>query len=258
MSEMNVPPLPTAEEFAGKVAVVTGGTNGLGWHLSGTLVKLGAEVFFCGRQAERGHALVKEWGPRAHFVQTELSDVKQVQSFAKQAGEFRGRIDYLVNNAAVDPRIPFATAPIEEFDRIVAINLRSYFVMTQASLPYLLKGEGKAIVNISTTNYYFGYAGMTIYNSAKAGILGFSRSLARELGEQGIRVNVVTPGWIRTEKQVREHGFDQAVKELVESQCVRYPLSEQHVTPVTLFLLSKASAGISGQSVVVDGGKAMQ
>lgn len=253
-----IPPIPTQQEFAGKIALVTGGTNGLGRHLCQSLIQLGAEVFFCGRKGDLGRQLTTEWGPRAHFVQCELADATQTTAFVQQAGKFHGKIDYLVNNAAIDPVYDFADSKLEDFDRVVAINLRSYFLVSQTALPFIQVGEGKAIVNICTTNFMMGCANATVYNAAKSGIIGFSRSLARSLGPMGIRVNVVSPGWIMTERQLREKVQEQDKADLIKEQCVKQLLTEQHVTPATLFLLSKAAGGISGQNLVVDGGKVMQ
>lgn len=250
-----VPPLPSPDEFRGKVAVVTGGTDGLGEHLSRTLVSLGADCFFCGRREELGRSLAGNWGERAHFLRCDLRSEEDARAFVGQAGEFRGRIDYLVNNAAVDPCRPFREITLEEFDRVVAIDLRAYFIVSQAALPYLERGEGKAVVNICTTNYLVGIVGATAYNAAKSGIVGFSRSLARELGPLGIRVNVVSPGWIMTPRQLAEKIDGAGRRDLVDSQCVKELMTEQHVTPATLFLLSKAARGIAGQNLVVDGGK---
>ncbi len=260
-----VPSLPSADEFAGSVAVVTGGTGGLGEHLSRTLVSLGADCFFCGRREELGRSLAETWNERlsegrtgrAHFVRCDLSSADEAAAFVREAGEFRGRIDYLVNNAAVDPVVPFREVTVEELDRVIAINLRAYFIVAQAALPYLEKGEGKAIVNICTTNYLVGFADATAYNAAKSGIIGFSRSLARELGPLGIRVNVVSPGWIMTPRQLAEKVDKEAKRDLIENQCVKELMKEEHVTPATLFLLSGASAGICGQNLIVDGGKIM-
>jgi len=254
---MPVPPLPSAQEFRDRVAVVTGGTNGLGRHLCQTLIELGAEVFFCGRREQAGRQLAERWGARAHFVQCDLADVRAASSFVREAGEFRGHIDYLVNNAAIDPVIPFQKATVADFDRVIAINLRSYFVVASAALNYLQAGAGKAIVNICTTSYMFGWPGATVYNAAKSGIVGFSRSLARDLGPLGIRVNVVSPGWIMTERQLAEKVTPRDRQELLDTQCVKELLTEEHVTPVTLFLLSAAARGICGQNIVVDGGKFM-
>ena len=120
------------------------------------------------------------------------------------------------------------------------------------------RGTGRAIVNVATTNYLLGLAPFTLYNASKSGIIGFTRSLARELGPRGIRVNTVSPGWIMTEKQRREHASPRDRVELVQAQALKFLLTAEHVTPLTLFLLSRSAAGITGQNVVVDGGKFMQ
>lgn len=255
MTTDSVPPLPSPAEFAGKVAVVTGGSDGLGEDLCRTLVGLGAEVFFCGRRAELGREREAEWGERAHFVRTDLADAEQAAAFVRQAGDFRGHIDYLVNNAAIDPMIAVEDTPVERFDEIVAINLRAYFVVAKAAIPYLERGEGKAVVNTCTTSYMIGFAGAASYNAAKSGIIGFSRSLARELGPKGIRVNVVSPGWIMTRRQLADKVSDADKQALLGDQCLKTLMTPAHVTPLTLFLLSRAAAGICGQNLVVDGGK---
>ena len=252
-----VPPLPRKSDFKDKVALVTGGSNGLGRHLSATLVSLGAEVFFCGRDRKRGERAAAELGPRAHFIRCDLAAIQEAKAFVAKAGEYAGHIDHLVNNAAIDPRIPFEKATAEDFDRLIAINLRPYFLVSQKALPYLRAGSGKSIVNICTTNYMLGLSPFTVYNASKSGIIGLTRSMARELGPEGIRVNAVSPGWIMTDKQLREHVSPQDKEELLEAQCLKSLLTEEHVTPVTLFLLSPAAAGITGQNVVVDGGKVM-
>ena len=252
------PPVISPGEFAGQVAVVTGGSDGLGRHLVQTLVKLGADVFFCASTRAKGEAVARVLGRRAHFVQTDLRDNDAARAFVQQAAGFKGRIDYLVNNAAIDPRIGFERASVEDFDRLMAVNLRPLFVVTQAALPALLRGTGRAIVNIATTNYLLGLAPFTLYNAGKAGGVGFTRSLARELGPRGIRVNAVSPGWIMTKKQRREHATPRDRAELLKAQALKFLLTEEQVTPLTLFLLSRCAAGITGQNIVVDGGKFMQ
>jgi len=241
-------------EFADRVALVTGGTDGLGEHLVRTLAALGCHVWFCARGVERGRTLAAELGDRARFVPTDLADPAAARAFVDQVGAHHGRLDYLVNNAAVDPRIPFETATLEQFDQLVAINLRAAFVVAQAALPWLRLGAGKAIVNTGTTNYLMGKLRMTVYGAAKAGLYGFTRNLARELGPEGIRVNLVAPGWIMTRRQLAEHVGPGDEERLLEHQCVKELLGPEHVTPVTLFLLSRAARGMSGQQVVVDGG----
>jgi len=202
--------------------------------------------------------LAAKLGRRAHFIQTDLSDPEAARLFVQQAAAFRGKIDYLVNNATIDPRIEFKGATVQDFDRLMAINLRPSFVISQTALPALLAGTGRAIVNIITTNYLCGDVPFTLYNASKSGILGFTRSLARELGSQGIRVSAVSPGWIMTERQMSEHASAHDRRKLVAAQSLKFPLTEEHVTPLTLFLLSHSSGGITGQNVVVDGGLVMQ
>ena len=253
-----VPALPNGAEFAGNVALVTGGTAGLGRHLVEALIGLGANVVFCGVEADVGERLANDLGPLAHFVACDLADGQACRDLVASAGALHGKLDYLVNNAGIDPEGPFETTSMETLDHILAIDIRAYFAVTQAAMPYLERGQGKAIVNVGTTNCMHGWPGATAYNAAKGGIIGFSRSLARELGPKGIRVNVVSPGWIMTERQLADKVNPAAMADLVEKQSIKTLLTEQHVTPATLFLLSRAAAGISGQNMVVDGGFYLQ
>jgi len=253
-----VPPLPTRAGFADKVALVTGGTAGLGRHLVRTLVDLGAEVFFCGLEIEVGQALAAKLGARAHFVQSDLTRVEDCRKLAETAGAWHGTLDYLVNNAGIDPEGPFERIAIETLDDVLATDIRAYFAVTQASLPYIERGTGKAIVNIGTTNCLIGWPGATAYNAGKGGIIGFTRSLARELGPRGIRVNMISPGWIMTERQLADKVRPEDKVDLLRRQSLKFLLDERHVTPVTLFLLSTAAAAVSGQNIVVDGGLYLQ
>jgi NAD(P)-dependent dehydrogenase (short-subunit alcohol dehydrogenase family) len=246
-----------AGEFRGRVAVVTGGSDGLGKDLVCRLIALGCRVFFCGRDPRKGAAVARKLGKTATFIQSDLGDPEQACAFIAEVRARASAIDYLVNNAAIDPRIEFRTATVAEFDRLIAINLRSYFVVAQAALPALEKGKGKAVLNICTTNYMLGLAPFTVYNAAKSGIIGFTRSLARELGPVGIRVNALSPGWIMTAKQLREHVQERDKRELLEAQCLKRLMVPADVTPAMLFLLSSAARGITGQNLVVDGGKVM-
>ncbi|MCX6985165.1 MAG: SDR family NAD(P)-dependent oxidoreductase [Lentisphaerae bacterium] len=247
-----------AEEFAGKVAIVTGASSGLGRHLATTLAGLGTEVFFCGRNVETGRETEKLCKDKGHFICCDLSKDGDVKKLVGEAVAFKGRIDYLVNNAATDQRIPFEKAVNEDFDRFIATNLKPCFTVSQCALPGLRKGQGKAIVNIGTTNYMLGLSPFTVYNASKAGILGFTRSLARELGPELIRVNMLSPGWIMTEKQLKLYVTENDKVQLLKDQCLPFLLTAEHVSPVILFLLSGMSAGITGQNLVVDGGKVMQ
>jgi D-xylose 1-dehydrogenase len=245
-------------EFKGKVAVVTGGTAGIGRHLTIALAKLGAEVFFCGRQPAQGRETATQCAGRGHFCVCDVAVPEAAAKFIKTSVAFNGRIDYLVNNVADDTRIKFEEATLAEFDRFIAVNLRSAFAVTQAALPGLRAGTGRSVVNLGTTNYMLGLAPFTVYNASKAGLLGFTRSLARELGPEKIRVNMLSPGWIMTEKQLRIHVSAEDKADLLRDQALPFLLTEEQITPPLLFLLSTAAAGMTGQNLVVDGGKVMQ
>jgi len=245
-------------EFNGKVAVVTGGIAGIGRHLTLTLAQAGAEVFFCGRHPVPGQAAADQCEGRGHYCEADVTRPEELKTFINEVLRFNGKIDYLVNNVAVDSRVDFETATPEQFEQFIAVNLRAAFLTTQAALPGLRAGTGRAVVNLGTTNYMLGLAPFTLYSSAKAGLLGFTRALARELGPERIRVNMVSPGWIMTEKQLKLYVTEQDKKDLLRDQALPFLLEEAQVTPALLFLLSSAAAAITGQNLVVDGGKLMQ
>jgi NAD(P)-dependent dehydrogenase (short-subunit alcohol dehydrogenase family) len=247
-----------ASEFAGKVAVVTGGSEGIGYDFCRALCEVGCEVYSCSRNLEKGHLAAKAMGARAHYFQADLTSPRQITAFADHVRTSAGRVDYLVNNAANDDRIRFEDLTVEECDRMWTLNLRSFLLVSRACLDLLRKGQGKSIVNISTTNYMFGLDPFTIYNATKSGILGFTRSLARELGPEDIRVNMISPGWIMTEKQLRKYVSEEDKQTLLRDQCVKHLIEAKHVSPVMLFLLSSAACAMSGQNLVVDGGKYFQ
>ncbi len=255
---MNLADFNLTAQFTDRVALVTGGTDGIGLHLATTLAQAGAVTYVCGRDAEKGRAAVEACPQRLRFIQTDLTDSAQSRALVQQIAAATGRLDYLVNNAADDARIDFEHATEAQFERMLAINLRPMFTVTQAALPLLRAGSGKAIVNLCTTNYMLGLTPFTLYNASKSGIIGFARSLARELGPDGIRVNVVSPGWIMTEKQLRLYVSEQDQRDLLNAQCLKRLMTASDVTPAVLFLLSSLASGVTGQNLVVDGGKVMQ
>ena len=246
------------DEFAGRVAVVTGGSDGLGLDFSRALVEAGCDVYFCARNADRGRATAKAMGPKAHFYRADVAYGGQITAFIASVANEAGRVDYLINNVAVDDRIDFADLTEEACDQMWRVNLRACLLVTRACLELLRAGEGKSVVNIGTTNYMLGLEPFTLYNATKSGVLGFTRSLAREMGKEGIRANMVSPGWIMTEKQLREHVTEQDKQQLLADQSLKFLLKSEHVTPAVLFLLSSAAAAITGQNLVVDAGKHMQ
>jgi NAD(P)-dependent dehydrogenase (short-subunit alcohol dehydrogenase family) len=248
----------TPDEFRGRVAVVTGGSEGIGLDFCRALSDAGCDVYFCSRNAARGQAAAHSLAPRAHYFQTDLCLPQQIINFGAHVRERTGRVDYLVNNAANDDRIAFRDITVEACDRMWALNLRSYLLVGRSFLDLLLAGKGKSVVNIGTTNYMFGLEPFTLYNATKSGILGYTRSLARELGHAGIRVNMLSPGWIMTEKQLRKYVSDEDKKTLMRDQSLGFLVEPKHVSPAMMFLLSSAACAITGQNLVVDAGRYMQ
>lgn len=246
------------DEFSGRVAVVTGGSYGLGYDFCKAMLAAGAQAWFCARDASRGRAAAESLGAGAHFVRADLSEPAQITAFAQAVRDGAGRVDYLVNNIAIDDRIDFADLSADVCDRMWNANLRSYLLTTRAFLDLLRAGQGRAIVNVCTTNYMLGLEPFTLYNATKSGIVGFTRSLARELGREGIRANTLSPGWIMTEKQLAKHVTEEDKRALLRDQSLKFLLTEEHVTPAAMFLLSSAARGVTGQNLVVDGGKFMQ
>jgi len=245
-------------EFTDRVAVVTGGSEGVGYDFCRSLCEVGCEVYFCSRHEEKGQLAARALGSRAHYYRADLSVPDQIKTFAAYVRELAGRVDYLVNNAANDDRIKFDDLTVEDCDRMWTLNLRSYLLMSRACLDMLRQGEGKSIVNIGTVNYMHGLEPFTIYSATKSGILGFTRALARELGKEGIRVNLLSPGWIMTEKQLRKYVTEEDKRMLLNEQCIKHLIEAKHVSPVLLFLLSSAAGAMSGQNLVVDGGRYFQ
>jgi NAD(P)-dependent dehydrogenase (short-subunit alcohol dehydrogenase family) len=246
------------EEFKGRTAVVTGGSDGIGQDFVRILSEADCETYFCSRTAEKGQAVAKALGPHAHYFQTDLGSPEQIQAFAAHVRERAGSVDYLVNNAANDDRIAFRDITVEDCDRMWHLNLRSYLLTSRAFLELILAGKGKSILNIGTCNWMVGEAPFTVYNATKSGILGFTRSLARELGSDGIRVNMINPGWVMTEKQLRKYVTEDDKKMLLNVQSLKFLVEARHVSPVMMFFLSSASGAVSGQNLVVDGGRIFQ
>jgi NAD(P)-dependent dehydrogenase (short-subunit alcohol dehydrogenase family) len=158
-----------------------------------------------------------------------------------------------VNNAAIDPRIPLEELSSDIIDKIFAINLRPFFILARESAPQM-PSRRSAIINLSSITFHTAPATMAAYVASKAGIIGFTRSLARELGPSGIRVNTVSPGWVMTERQLREYVDAKTKRFIRKSQSVPELLQPLEIAEVILFLASEASRAITGQEILADRG----
>jgi D-xylose 1-dehydrogenase len=245
--------MATYRDLQGKVVIVTGGANGIGAATVGAFHAQGARVHFCDIDAKAGKNLADRLGEQVTFAQVDLTAEKAVRNWIKAIGKEATHIDVLVNNAASDPRIKLEEMTTGEWDQLFALNLRAYFLTIQAALPFMHLG-GEAIVNLSSIVFHQGPAGMSAYVGTKAGIIGFTRSIAREFGPRRIRANVVSPGWVMTERQLRQYVKPQTKKVIHRAQCVPDLLKPEELAEVILFLASDSSCAITGQEILADRG----
>lgn len=240
-------------ELEFRVVALTGGANGIGAATVRAFQAQGAQVCFCDVDEEAGGSLAGELGRRAVFSRVDLRRESQVRRWIAGVAQRHGRIDVLVNNAACDPRIPLNECTAAQWDDLFARNLRAMFLTAREASPHLVAGTG-AIINFSSLTFFEGPANMSAYVATKAGAIGFTRSLARELGPRGIRVNTVCPGWIMTERQLKMFVTARVKRMLREQQCIPKLNTPEEIAEVVLFLASDASRAITGQAVLVDRG----
>lgn len=249
------------EVLDGRVAIVTGGGHGIGKAYCEGLAKSGAAVVVAeidGDAAERTASDLRTSGCRALEVQTDVADESSAHRMAQRALDAFGRIDILVNNAAVFATIPISRVPIEEvsveeWDRVMAVNLRGIFLACKAVLPAMRRqGYGK-IINISSGTALNGSPMRIHYVTSKGGVLSFTRTLAREIGPSGIRVNAIAPGSTLSEENPSEEILRFRQQRLEDRAIPRVQVPADLVGAV-VFFASAASDFITGQTLVVDGG----
>ena len=240
-------------ELSGRCAVVTGGANGIGEAIVRAFHAQGAQVWFCDCDARAGKALAAELGEPVRFAKVDLCDEKAVCKWIGAIGAQAKQIDVLVNNAASDPRRALTKMSAADWDELFALNLRAYFLTCREASRFMPK-RGASVINLSSITFHIAPPEMSAYVATKAGILGFTRSLARELGPRRIRVNSVSPGWTMTERQLRQF-VTPAVKRLIRrSQCIPDLIQPADIAGVVVFLASDASRAITGQEILVDRG----
>lgn len=235
------------------VALVTGGANGIGLAIVRSFHAQGARVCFCDTDDAAGRSLAKELGPAADFAHVDLTRETQIVRWVKRVAKGGKPIRVLVNNAARDPRMALDAMSARDWDDLFATNLRAYFLMARETAPYMTDGAG-AIINLASITFHLGPAPMSAYVATKGGVLGFTRALARELGPRGIRVNTLSPGWIMTERQLKQFVTPAVKRTIRKSQCVPELLRPEDMADVVLFLASEASRAITGQEILADRG----
>ena len=247
---------PTFPDLDGASVFVTGGGSGIGAALTEAFLRQGARVAFCQRSdaAAFVDAMEEATGARPLFLRCDLTDIGAMRAALAAAAEAHGPITRLVNNAADDRRHALEEVDEALWDELIGINLKAYLFACQAVAPGMRAAGGGAIVNFSSISYMMGNAGYPIYTAANAGITGLTRSLARELGPDRIRVNALAPGWVLTQKQRDLWVTEEGLAEHLARQCLPDALQPEDMTGGALFLASDASAAMTGQALVIDGG----
>lgn len=244
-------------ELKGKTALVTGATGGIGGAIASALHAQGATVAISGRQVDKLEALAGELKERAHVVPCDLGNKEQVGKLIEEATGKLGRLDILVNNAGLTKDNLFMVMKDEQWDEVIAVNLTSTFMLMRAAVRGMMRsktGYGR-IVNISSVSGVLGNPGQGNYAASKAGMIGMTKSVAREVASRGITANCIAPGFIKTpmtdalnEKQVA------VIKEAIPAQTFGSPAD---IAAAVVYLASEEARYVTGQTLHVNGGMLM-
>lgn len=240
------------------VALVTGGGRGIGRAIALELARSGAKVVvnYAGRadKAEETVQLIQEAGGEGIAVQADVSVAEDVDRLIQTAVNTYGRIDILVNNAGITRDTLLLRMKESDWDAVLDTNLKGVFLCTKAVSKGMMKQRSGAIINISSVVGITGNAGQANYAAAKAGILGFTKSIAKELSSRGIRVNAVAPGYISTD--MTETLPEEVRKQILEQVPLGRIGNPEDIAKTVVFLASPAASYITGQTLSVDGGMA--
>jgi NAD(P)-dependent dehydrogenase (short-subunit alcohol dehydrogenase family) len=242
-----------------KVAIVTGGGRGLGRAYAERLAEEGAHVAVADIIDPSDTKLsIEEKGGQVIAVVADVTNEDSVNELARQTIDRFGRIDVLINNAAIFADLnkkSFIDISVAEWDRIMSVNLRGTFLCTKAVYPQMKKqGKGK-IINVSSSTFFSGVPGFLHYVTSKGGVVGFTRALAREVGNDGISVNAIAPGLTINEAVLKSGMYPQeALKFVAGTRCFKRNEQPEDLVGTIVFLASDESDFMTGQTIVVDGG----
>lgn len=240
-----------------KVVLITGGASGIGAAMVDAFAAQGARTGFVDLDTARGEALAARLSGAGASVAFEACDLRDIAALRAAVGRIRDRlgpITGLVNNAAHDERHATLEVTPEYFDDRIAVNFRHQLFAAQAVLPDMQAAGGGAIVCFSSIVPVIGMGGMPVYAASKSAVVGLARSLARDFGPDNVRVNVISPGWIMTERQIALWLTPEADAMRADRQALKRRILPEDVARVALFLISDESSAITGQSHIVDGG----
>lgn len=243
----------------GSVALVTGAATGIGRACAEAFAAAGCTVVLADRDADRGQQAARELDAlrvKTLFVQTDVSDADQVRHLHERIMTTFGRLDAACNNAGIEGASgPLAEQGVENFDQVIAVNLRSVFLCMREQIPLMLKSGGGAIVNMASVAGLVGFAGSAAYCASKGGVVQITRTAALDYAEQGIRVNAVCPGVIATEMIERfTGGSDQAATQMAAMHPMNRMGVPREISDTVVWLCSSQASFVTGQALAVDGG----
>lgn len=241
-----------------RTVLVTGGAAGIGEAIVRAFARQHARVAFIDIDRRRGAALEADLAGSgqgdATFFHCDLTDIPALRAAVDAVRDRFGPVDVLINNAAHDERHETLTVTEAYWDDRIAVNLKHQFFAAQAVLPDMIANGGGSILNLGSTSWIVGQGGMAAYTASKSAVLGLTRSLARDFGSHGVRVNALAPGWIMTERQLEKWVTPESERELYERQCLKRRLVPDDIARVAVFLSSADASAITNQQYVVDGG----
>jgi 3-oxoacyl-[acyl-carrier protein] reductase len=248
----------SGKTLAGKVAIVTGGAKGIGFAIAADLARRGAAVVIADlAQATAAAERLCEAGNRAVGLKVDVASETDAAALAAFAAAELGGVDILVNNAAIYPRRAWTEITEEEWDRVLAVNLKGCFLCARACFRSMKERGRGHVVNVSSITFLLGFPMLLDYVSSKAAIVGFTRSLAREVGPDGITVNAIAPGAFPTDAERIHPDPDEYSQWVLDQQSIKRRGTPQDIGNLVVFLAGDASSFITGQTVVIDGGWTM-
>lgn len=241
-------------DLEAQVVIVTGGAGGIGEAITRAFHAQGCKVGVLDIDAARGERLQAELGDALRFVACDLTDIPALKAAIQAVRDAFGPIDILINNAAHDERHDTLEVTEAYWDGRMAVNLKHQFFAAQAVLPDMKASGRGSIVNLGSTSWVIGQGGMAAYTACKSAVLGLTRSLARDFGPFGIRVNAIAPGWIMTERQLELWVTPETEQDIYTNQCLKRRLVPDDIARVVVFMSSEEAGAITNQHHVVDGG----
>jgi 3-oxoacyl-[acyl-carrier protein] reductase len=245
-------------DLTDRIALVTGSGKGIGRAIATTLASAGAAVVINDvnqADADEAVSLIEASGGKATALLADVSNAADVERMVKEATDAYGRVDILVNNAGITRDALLPRMKDEDFDKVVQINMRSVYLCSKAVVRAMMKQRFGRIINIASVVGLMGNAGQVNYAASKAGILGITRSVAREVASRSITVNAIAPGFIETD--LTHILSDEVKKHILGSIPLGHMGKPQDIANMVCFLASDAAAYITGQTFTVDGGMVM-